>query len=453
MPKKTTPFSPTSSRRQFLSLAATTATGSFVVTQSPHLIAKSSDLDEISKRNVKSAPGGRAHYKMFSPFKIRNTPLKNRMVRSAAFEGGGELDGEVRQSMIDLHSGYAAGGIAMTMTGYMSVMDYGKKDTACGAHDDKFIPSLKRLADGVHAADKDVVFLAEIGHDGTAVEGTMGTPPNLMSPTGKEWGARITPSGIGWDGQPSGYEMSEKEVDSFCVDMGKAAARLEKAGFDGIEIHGAHHYLINTFISPFTNRRTDKYGGSLRNRIRIVENSVNQIRKQTGEDFIVGIKLNSDDGTADDGYPGEINIKTFNDLCMAIEKTGVDFIDISGNNMMRRDLAPLSKQSHFLPSAETLTVDIPVILGCGNRNIELLEEIVHENKVDLFNFARPLIREPNLAQRWLAGEGPAGTKCTSATLCFGALYDGSGKIVRCIVEEQMKKVGQIQKKIGGLGMA
>lgn len=446
----------TTSRRQFLSLAATTAVGAVATGHSANLIAKSTPDEDAANRNVESAPEGRVHYKLFSPGKIRNTTLKNRMIRSAAFEGGGTIEGECKQSMIDLHSAYAAGGMAMTMTGYMSVMKYGKKDTAIGAHDDEFLASLKKLADGVHAASEGVVFLAEIGHDGSAIVGTLGTPPNLISPTGKEWPSSITPSGIGWDGKALGHTLTEKEVDRFCQDMGTAAARLEKAGFDGIEIHGAHHYLINTFISPYTNRRTDKYGGPLENRIRIVDNSVNEIRKRTGSDFIVAIKLSCDDGSSDNGHPGEINIKSFNQLAKAIERTGIDTIDISGSQKpgdpMRTNLDTLNKQSFYLPFAESLEVDVPVILGCGNRNAELLEDIIQDGNVDFFNFARPLIREPDLASRWLQGHGPSAAECQNTNLCFRALYDGSGKVVRCVVKEQQQKVGQLLQNFEGLGV-
>lgn len=444
------------SRRQFLSIAAATTAGAGLSGLSADLIAKSNSDANPETRNRLSAPKGRAHYKIFSPYKIRNRPLKNRMVRSAAFEAGGTVEGHVKPAMIDIHSNYARGGMAMTMTGYMSVMNYGRKDTAVGAHNDSCIPELKRLADAVHGASDDVVFLAQIGHDGTAVQGTMGGAPNLISPTGKEWPGRICPSGIDWSGKPSGHEMTTAEVDRFCLDMGRAAERLEKAGYDGIQIHGAHHYLINTFISPFTNRRTDKYGGSFDKRLRILADSVSEIRKRTGNDFIVLVKLNCDDGSSDNGTPGEINIKNFNRLAKAVEKMGVDAVDISGSqnpgDPMRTNISLPEQQSFYLPFAESLELDIPVILGCGNRNVEFLEEIVEEGKVNFFNFARPLIREPNLAERWLAGEGPAAASCQNTNMCFAALYEGKGKSVRCILDEQMQQAAAMWKELDGFGV-
>ncbi len=450
------------SRRKFLSLTAAGGVATLAGCASNQLISTSESSQSTSnlQKNLNSgqqtASGSRENYTVFSPFKIRNRTLKNRMVRSAAFEAGGTVEGSVKQAMIDIHSSYAAGGVAMTMTGYMSVMEYGKKDTAIGAHDDKFIPELRRLSDAVHAASDDVVFLAEIGHDGSSVVGTMGTPPNLISPTGKKWPGRIGPSGIDWSGKSNGHALTIAEIERFCVDMGKAAARLELAGFDGVEIHGAHHYLINTFISPFTNRRTDKYGGSLENRLRILAESVNEIRKRTGDDFIIAVKLNCDDGSSDNGTPGEITIKNFNQLAQSVEKMGVDAIDISGSQKpgdpMRPGLFEPAQQSFYLPYAQVLEVDIPVILGCGNRDVESLENIINQGDVQFFNFARPLIREPNLVGRWLAGEGPSSASCQSTNLCFRALYDGDGKSVRCIVEEQMQQTTAIWKDLTGLGV-
>lgn len=434
---------PKTSRREFIELVAagslaTTATG-FVP----------SDQAEAAPPPG-SRPAGRAHYKIFSPGRIGKMKLKNRIVRSAAFEGAGAITGEVTEDMLRFHRGYAEGGVALTLTGYMAVMEYGKKSSHVCAYDDRFIPGLTKLAEAVHGAKDGCKIGAEIGHDGTSSNAPregQAYKPSMLSPTGVQWPNRISPSGIDWRGQPAGHTMTVAEIERFCEDMAQATRRLRDAGFDCVEIHGAHHYLVNTFLSPFTNRRTDNYGGSLKNRVRIVAEMIQRMRHYVGRDFPILIKLNCDDGAVDNGTPGEIDIHNFPAMVREIVKAGVDAIDISGSEKpgdpLRGNISKPEEQSFYLRYAEALDVGAPVILGCGNRNVELLEEILNrtKGKVDFFNFARPLIREPDLAKRWLEGRGDASALCTNSSLCFRRLTQ-TGEPIRCVVLEQMQKAEQ-----------
>jgi 2,4-dienoyl-CoA reductase-like NADH-dependent reductase (Old Yellow Enzyme family) len=239
--------------------------------------------------------------------------------------------------------------------------------------------------------------------------------------------------------------MTEPEIKRFCEDMGHAARRLKEAGFDAVEIHGAHHYLINTFFSPFTNRRTDRYGGSLRNRVRIVVEMVSRMREHVGRDFPIIIKLNCDDGPTDNGTPGEIDIHTFPALVREVVRAGVDAIDVSGGERpgdpLRMEISDPKDQSFYRRYAEAIDVDVPIILGCGNRNAELLEKIINTGKVDFFCFARPLVRDPDLAKRWLEG-GSAASECINSNLCFRELYVTGGP-VRCVVLAEMQKSAEL----------
>ncbi len=427
---------PRTTRREFIELAlTTTAVG---LTQGGRAEAATPPA---------SRPEGRAHYKIFSPGRIGKMKLKNRFVRSAAFEGAGAITGEVTEDMLRFHRVYAEGGVALTLTGYMAVMEYGKKISHVCAYDDRFIPGLTRLAEAVHGVGNGCKIGAEIGHDGSS----SGVPrddrayqPSMLSPAGVKWPNRISPSGIDWRGQPAGHILTVAEIERFCEDMGQATRRLREAGFDCVEIHGAHHYLVNTFLSPYTNRRTDRYGGSLKNRVRIVAEMVQRMRHYAGRDFPILIKLNCDDGSVDNGTPGEIDIHNFPALVREIARAGVDAIDISGSEKpgdpMRANIDKPEEQSYYLRFAEALDVETPVILGCGNRNVELLEGILNRTKgrVDFFNFARPLIREPDLPKRWLEGRGEAGAQCTNSSLCFRRLTQ-TGEPIRCVVLEQMQK--------------
>ena len=439
-------------RRQFIELLATGSVGASAMGLGAVSVTREAD--------AQTRVMDRARYKVFSPGIIGKLKLKNRMVRSAAYEGGGTPTGQVNDDMIRIHRAYAEGGVALTITGYMAVMSYGKKGSHVCAYDDRFIPGLKKLADTVHAVGNGCKIAAEIGHDGTSVPSRRGEKvdePLLISPTGAKWPARIGPSGINWSGEKEGHVMAEAEIRRFCEDMGHAARRLKEAGFDAVEIHGAHHYLINTFLSPFTNRRTDAYGGSLKNRVRIVAEVVKQMREHVGRDFPIIIKLNCDDGPADNGTPGETDIHSFPALVREIVRAGVDAIDVSGSQRpgdpLRAEISDPKDQSFYRQFAEAIDVEVPIILGCGNRNIELLEKIINTGRVDFFCFARPLVREPDLARRWLEGRGAASSECVNSNLCFRELYVTGGP-VRCVVLAEIQKAAQaaLEGKIAGYGV-
>ncbi|HYM34875.1 MAG TPA: NADH:flavin oxidoreductase, partial [Steroidobacteraceae bacterium] len=424
-------------RRQFFGFVAASSVGAgFALRAPPARAALDTDT-------------GRAHYMLFSPGKIGKMQLKNRVVRSAAFEGSG-VDGYVTEDMIRFHRNYAEGGVALTLTGYMSVMSYGKKGSHVCASDDKFIPGLSKLAKAVHDADKDCKIGAEIGHDGTAQrivgQGKEG-PAVLTNPMGGILAGRIGPSGINPRGEadPEAHILTIAEIDRFTSDMADATRRLRDAGFDCVEIHGAHHYLINQFFSPYTNRRTDRYGGSLENRTRVVAEMVSKMRDQVGKDFPILIKLNCNDGSAHEGFAGEIDLQTFPQLANACIKAGCDAIDISGGEKMgdpmRMSISDPKDQSFYERYADALPENATVILGCGNRNVEVLEYILRRGKVDFFCLARPLFREPDLAKRWLEGRGSPQADCINSNLCFQKVTR-EGTPTRCVVLENLRKSQQ-----------
>jgi len=383
-------------RRDFLKLAAA-GTASIVVAPS---LATNAAIGQNQ---------GRGHYKLFSKGSIGKMQLKNRMVRSAAFEsaalpGPGADAGKVTEGYVQFHRRLAEGGIGLIITGYMAPMEIGFLRSQIGAFDDRFIPGLAKVAEAVHAVPNGCKIVAEIGHGG------MG----------------IGPSGIFWPTKNAPKIMTTEEVGQFCTAMAEATRRVKQAGFDGMEIHGAHHYLVNAFLSPYSNRRTDKYGGSSFKRVEIVREMMGKIRDRVGPDYPILIKLNCDDGPVDDGVEGEINLDTFPQLVRLIVAAGVDAIDISGQQFpgdpLRMHLGKSENQSFFEPYARALDVKTPVILGCGNKNVELLEKILQkDDKVDFVSFARPLFREPDLPNRWLEGRGPATVNCISCNLCYNRI--------------------------------
>jgi 2,4-dienoyl-CoA reductase-like NADH-dependent reductase (Old Yellow Enzyme family) len=204
----------------------------------------------------------------------------------------------------------------------------------------------------------------------------------------------------------------------------QAARRVKEDGFDGVEIHGAHGYLLSSFLSPFTNTRTDKYGGSMKNRARIVREIVAQARTLVGNGFPILIKMN-----CDDNVEGGINLDSFPALAKEIEKSGVQAIEVSGNDAARGP----GEESYFLKYAQRLDLKVPVILTGGNRSIERLEQVIKTRAADFFGMARPLIREPDLPNRWLEARGDDKAACISCNRCLDGFRQG--KITRCRVDE------------------
>lgn len=346
---------------------------------------------------------GRADYKVFTESTIGAMRVKNRLVRSAtmisAAEGG--LPSDTYRSM---HVDLARGGVGILITGFMlPTRSDVLNPKQIQVYDDRHIEGLKTVADLVHATDSQCRLVAQIGHSGEIV----------------------SPSGIKWPWKRQGRKLSTEEIEAIVTDTAEGIRRVWDAGFDGAEIHGAHGYLVSSFLSPYTNKRTDKFGGSLEGRVRIVREIMDQARRRVGSDFPILIKLNSDETV-----PGGITPVSFPDLAEAIEKTGVDAIDVSGSDCLKADIDTIEEETYFLRGARAAEVDIPIIVTGGNRTVDHMEGLLKQNGIDFFGLSRPLIREPDLPDRWLAGRGDASAECISCNRCFGAVMQGES--VYCV---------------------
>ncbi len=419
-------------RRQFLETATACAAGTAMAT--------------MCGRYAAAETTGRAHYKVFQPLTIGKMELKNRLFRSAAFMNVGQFDNEsqtalgfVTDDAINTFRTFAENEVSMVQTGYLSVMDYGRKRRHLSASSDKFIPGLAKLADAVHkAGGPGCAMVAEIGHDGTSGDGPGEFRASKLNPTGGEWPNRISPSGITSRGRQEEHELTTAEVDRFCSDMGDAARRLKEAGWDGCNLHGAHGYLINTFVSPASNRRTDKYGGSMYKRLEIVRESVRQIHDKAGSDFPVLIKVSCDDSRFAADIEGAVTMDTFPAYAKMVEECGIDAIDVSGPNPIRSDIDAPEDQSYYKEYVAKLKdMKIPVGLSGGNRNVELLEALVAkpEGAPDFFCFARPLIRQPGLIKQWREGT-ESKSACTNISLCFRQMYSNPPQPAYCVQLER-----------------
>ncbi|MGX8709924.1 MAG: NADH:flavin oxidoreductase [bacterium] len=202
----------------------------------------------------------------------------------------------------------------------------------------------------------------------------------------------------------------------------RGAVRAKKAGFDGVQLHVAHGYLLSRFLTPYYNRRTDEYGGSTKNRARVVLEICRDVREAVGPDYPVLVKINCDD-FMEQGFAFE----ECKQVCKWLQEVGLSAVEISGGTRLSRPnegtirkVTP-DTESYFKQYAAEIAevLDIPVISVGGHRDISKLTDIVNQTKIQYISLCRPFIREPDLINRWVSGDTtPA--KCISCTKCFGA---------------------------------
>jgi len=347
--------------------------------------------------------------KAFEKANINTMQLSNRLVRSATWEGMCDSDGRPDSKLINYYKTLAKGGIGLIISGYTFVRPEGKQlPGKMGICTDEFADVFKEMTNEVHeAGGKIVIQLVHAG--GQADEKSSGYPP-------------LAPSAIKVDQFPViPVMLSEEEIRNIVNAFSKAALRAKTYGFDGVQIHGAHGYLINQFLSPLTNRRDDGYGGSIINRARFLFEVYEGIRSVVGDSFPVLIKLNAID-YVDGGL-------AFEDALWVAEKLsqkGIDAIEVSSGTGASGALTPVrtkilsqDKEAYNLDLALAIKekVSCPVMAVGGFRSLEIIKKAIEVKGIDFISLSRPLIREPDLPARWINGEqSPA--ECVSCNKCF-----------------------------------
>jgi 2,4-dienoyl-CoA reductase-like NADH-dependent reductase (Old Yellow Enzyme family) len=338
---------------------------------------------------------------LFDETKILEMSLKNRFIRSAIWEGLADEKGHVTDDLKKHYEELAKGGVGTIITGFANVMKFDKPaSNMIGIYDDEFIEEYKELTNIVLEYNANIIM--QIVHGGPK-----------WGPSEVEHLAMKTTS----------KEMSIDEIKEVVQAFGDAAFRVKDAGFDGVQIHAAHGFLLSMFLNPYYNRRSDDYGGSIGNRARIVFESYRAVRDAVGEDFPVFVKVNAED-FMEDGLTS--NESLF--VCKALSEMGVDLIEVSGGSFsskegkgpIRGNLITEDMESYFKDYAAKIAqeVDVPVALVGGNRSIDCMDKILNETDIEYFSLARPFISEPDLINRWKTQDKkPA--KCISCIQCSG----------------------------------
>lgn len=354
----------------------------------------------------------------FTPWQIKSMPVKNRLVRSATWEGAATLQGNVTDKLIQYYHDLSVGGVGLIISGYMYVRPDGiGLSYQTGIYSDDQIGGLERLTQAAHHGDSRVI--CQIVHGGGQVSAH-------LLPEGAE---ALAPSSHYYARfKTDAREMTIDEINAIVSAFGDAAARAKEAGFDGVQLHGAHGYLINQFLSGHTNKRKDQYGGSLSGRFRFAKEVAETVRARVGEAYPVGVKLNSQDCVEGGLTPDEAV-----QLAQWFERSGIDFIEVSGGLPEAGKLSPTravekgKTEAYFLENARRIkgAVSIPVICVGGWRTPALIDGAIGSEAIDAVAMSRPFIAEPDLALRWQRNDS-ASAKCISCNGCFAGGLKGEG---------------------------
>ena len=324
---------------------------------------------------------------LFTPGKIGSLTLKNRIMKAPQSSGMSNMDGTVSERLVRYYRQQAAGGAGMIIVEYAYVDDIGAKSAHChlGISNNEHIPGLAWLAENIR--EQGAVPAIQIDHCGR--QKFLGTQP-ICAPSAIPWPKLWDQYGV----QAVPHVLTIEEIQDIVHAFGDAALRAKQAGFELVEIHGAHGYLLTNFFSPTTNHRTDLYGGSLENRMRIYVEIVRDVRKKVGPDFPVTIRLSGTDYEPD-GFPIEDTIE----LAKVLEKEGIDAFHISGgdHHTMIHQVSPMAIDvCHNVWAAEAIkkVVHVPVIASGSITLPEYAEEIIALGKGDFVGLGRPLWADP-----------------------------------------------------------
>jgi 2,4-dienoyl-CoA reductase-like NADH-dependent reductase (Old Yellow Enzyme family) len=345
---------------------------------------------------------------LFTPLRIRSLTVPNRFVRSATHDFMADEDGSVTDRDVALFSGLAAGEVGLIITGHAFVNPAGRASPRqIGVHDDRMVSGLSRIPRAVH--DFPSRIFLQIAHAGRQTKEKLCGCIPLAPSAVYEPVYKVMPKA-----------MTREEVGAAVEYFVQAGRRARQAGFDGVQIHVAHGYLLSSFISPYTNRREDEYGGPLVNRARIVREILRGLKEGNGPEFPVVAKLNSSDFMA-----GGLSLEESIEIARLLEADGLDGVEVSGGmseagqGSVWKGLRTEDEEGYFVDSASRIkaALRIPVFGLGGWRTFRAMERAVEAGKVDLISLSRPLIRDPALVRKFRLGEVDK-SECVSCNKCF-----------------------------------
>lgn len=352
---------------------------------------------------------------LFSPLKIKSMALKNRFVRSATFDNCGKAEGRVSEEQLSIIRDLAIGGIGLIIKCITCVHKTGQVSKYQNlTTSDEHVPELKRLVETAHRYDAKIA--VQLFHGGREAYYYMAKK-----------GHALTPFQCHNDAYYHGKAttLSEKEILEIIDSFGNGARRAREAGFDAIQIHGAHAYLFSQFLSPYLNQRNDAWGGELSNRLRFHEEVYRNIRQKVGDDYPVLIKLG-----VEDCFEGGLTFDEGKTAALRLAELGYDSIEVSSGlrgkgykeTEFKLGVNRFEKEAYFREWTQEIkkNVSIPIMLVGGLRSFSLMQEVIEKGDADAVSLSRPLIREPDIVNRWRKDPSIM-PECISCNKCYDRL--------------------------------
>lgn len=366
---------------------------------------------------------------LFEPIPLKNMTLCNRFVRSATYDGMSDATGQVTDRQINLIADLAAGGVGLIISAIMYVHPSGQVSAFMNSiAGDESIDGLKKLTGA--ARERGAKIAVQLYHGGREAR-------FLKTKNELPFGPSVIADDPFYRGNYRA--ITEDEIQEVIDAYGRAARRAREAGFDAVQIHGAHGYLPSQFLSPFTNRRENCWGGSLENRLRLHREIYRKIRGTVGEDYPVLIKL----GVAD-GFTGGLNPAEGMEAARLLAETGYDALEISGGvrgekyegTEYKTKIHKASRQGYFRSWAREIKnkVNVPVIAVGGLRSTSMMEQMIQNQEADLIALCRPLISEPALIRDW-EKDSHKKPRCVYCNKCLEGLYHGTP--LRCFAYQPL----------------
>lgn len=395
---------------------------------------------------------------LFSPMKIGNVEIKNRVVMAPMCMGFGQFDGRVTDIMADHYVERAKGGVGLVITEITRINDVTGASSfgqMALTHDYQIAP-LKNMADRIHSYGSKI--FVELHHPGRQNLGLMmGTVPLSVACDkimGKAYAKLLTGAVI-----PPGKKLQDKDIVPRTVAPSKCekskmaesvnrgltktgikklvrqfvdgAVRAQKAGCDGVELHAAHGYLIQQFLSPNTNRRNDEYGGSLENRMRFLTEIIDGIRLACGNDFPLIVRLSVDEMYAKIGQPGKgYDLQEGLKIAKALNDKGIDAIDVSSaaydtfNYWLEPTTFPVGWRKYLAEEVKKV-VDIPVIAANLIRSPQQAEQQLESGIQDFVSLGRPLLADPHWVNKVKDGKEDTIKRCVCCLYCFESMENNA----------------------------
>lgn len=331
--------------------------------------------------------------------------LKNRFVRSAAGAGVASKEGFMTGDVLNGYTRIASGGVAMVISEMMTVWDDGNfPEEYLRIDHDRYIDGLKGLADAIHQEGSKVI--AQLGNHSSLL---------FREPVKTPFGPSAVADAITGI-VPEAF--TEEGIAMLISHFVNAAKRAQAAGWDGVELHAAHGFLLNKFINPYYNRRTDEYGGDTMGRSKIIVDIAKAVREACGPEFMILLKINSADYSEEEaGFTFDEALK----VSRIVSTSGLDAIEVSSGIPGGKvsPARPIKEVAYNLEHAQAIAeaVEIPVIVVGGINKLEVAENILSNTSIHAVGMTRALQRTPNLIHLWETGQ-PVGKMCVGCNKCF-----------------------------------